>query len=253
MPLPGEVRESSGVVASRKHSDLLWTHNDSGGESEIFAVDPAGRLLGRASIPGAENKDWEDIALGPCPTGECLYIADTGDNRGSRQDVEIYRIPEPDPNASAAAQAERFRVRYPDGPRDAEALFLLPSGELFVISKESTPGLYRYPLPFRPGETVTLERVRELDMGGGEKVTGADAAADGHWVAVRTNTSLALFRAEDLVTGSELNPLRMDLASLGEVQGEGVSLTADGAVVLTSEGGTRRAPASVARLACTLR
>ena len=143
IPLPGEVRESSGVAASREHSGVLWTHNDSGGEPEVHAVDPTGRLLGRVRLTGAENKDWEDIALGPCPSGECLYIADIGDNRGSRKDVEIYRIPEPDLNAPAGPRAERFRVRYPDGPRDAEALFLLPSGELFVISKESTPGLYR--------------------------------------------------------------------------------------------------------------
>ena len=44
----------------------------------------------------------------------------------------------------------------------------------------------------------------------------------------------------------------MDLQSVGEPQGEGVSLGPGGAVILTGEGGRRRAAPTVARLSCKL-
>lgn len=251
--LPAEIRESSGVAVSRRHPGVFWTHNDSGNEPEIFAINSAGKLLAQVRVTGARNQDWEDIALGPCPAGQCLYIGDIGDSRGKGDDLVIYRVPEPNPRSRATAQAERFRVRFPDGPRDAEALFVLPSGELYIISKERQAALYRYPLPLRARQTVTLERVRELDVGSDDRVTGADATPDGKWVAVRTNSLLALYRTPELLRGSGSASFRMDLAPLGEIQGEGVAIGADGTVVLTSEGGSKRAPGTLARLACTLR
>ena len=248
--LPAEVRESSGVAVSRRHPGVVWTHNDSGGKPELIAVNSAGSLRGRVQIAGAANKDWEDVALGPCPAGECLYIADIGDNQGRRNDVEIYRVPEPAPDAVQSGPAERFRARYPDGPRDAEALFVLPSGEVFIISKDAVPVLYRYPSPLRPDETVTLERLGELALA--DRVTGADATPDGEWVAVRTNSSLALYRTEQLLQGTGPGPTQVSLSPVGEPQGEGISFGADGDVVLSSEGGTRRTPGLISRLACAL-
>lgn len=248
--LPAEVREASGVAVSRRYPGVVWTHNDSGGAPEIFAVNPAGVLQGRVRIDGAENRDWEDMALGPCPSGECLYLADIGDNQARRADVEIYRVPEPGPDAVRTGPAERFRVRYPDGPRDAEALFAVPSGDLFIISKEAVPVLYRYPAPLRPNEPVTLERVGEMTSA--DRVTGADATPDGDWVAVRTSSSLALYRTEELLQGSGSSPIQVSLSPVGEPQGEGIGFGADGAVVLSSEGGTRRTPGLISRLTCAL-
>src|SRR5690606_25780786 len=114
---------------------IRWTHNDSGGEPEIYAIDEQGRLVGTVRVPGAENRDWEDIALAPCATGDCIYIADIGDNAARRAEVVIYRVPEPDPSAEATETAERFAFRYSDGARDAEALFVLPERGLYVVSK----------------------------------------------------------------------------------------------------------------------
>ena len=38
------INESSGLVASRSHTDVLWTHNDSGGGPYIYALDTSGRI-----------------------------------------------------------------------------------------------------------------------------------------------------------------------------------------------------------------
>ena len=93
------VKESSGIAASRAHVGVLWTHNDSGDDAYVYATDLAGADRGVVRVRGARAVDWEDIALGPCPTrrGTCLYIADTGDNEMARKSVVIYAVAEPDP------------------------------------------------------------------------------------------------------------------------------------------------------------
>lgn len=257
LPLPPELRETSGLALGRSAGGILWAHNDSGDEPRVYALGPRGEPLGAARVAGARNRDWEDVAAGPCPAGSCLYIADTGDNGGTREEVHLYRIPEPEPGAPASpVRAERFAVRYPGGPRDAEAVFVLPSGEVFLISKggRSPAELYRYPLPLRAGETVELERVTALRPAAeGEvfQVTGAAASPDGEWVAVRAYRSLMLYRTDELLAGAAEPALRVDLTPVGEAQGEAVAIADDGTVVLGSEG-ARGTAATLALLRCGL-
>src|SRR5688572_18323196 len=87
--------ESSGVAASRRQPGILWTLNDSGNDAWIFATDTLGRDHGAFRVIGAENRDWEAMALGPCGNRDCLYIADTGDNGRNLPTARIYRVPEP--------------------------------------------------------------------------------------------------------------------------------------------------------------
>ena len=90
------LSEVSGVVASRQRSDLLWMHNDSGGEPILYAVGTDGAQRGRYSVPG-DAIDWEDLALAACPdgVGECIWVGDIGDNRRARTSVNILVVPEP--------------------------------------------------------------------------------------------------------------------------------------------------------------
>lgn len=256
-PLPTTLGESSGVAASRAWPETLWTHNDSGGDAAVFAVRSSGELVGRVAVPGARNRDWEDLALGPCPGGSCLYLADTGNNSGKRKDLVIYRVAEPRPDADATARAERLPVRYPEGRHDAEALFVLPTGEIFLVTKgrHSAVSLYRYPGEPRVGEEVVLERVAELSAGEQEHphlVTGASASPSGEWVAIRSYQWLNIYRTRELVAGNTRPATVMDLSPVGEAQGEAVELLDDGRVVLTSEGGFKEAPGTFAVLACEL-
>ena len=71
-----EIREASGIVASRKNSGVLWTHNDSDNPNCLYALDNKGRHLGTYYITGITNRDWEDIALGPGPRDyqDYLYV-----------------------------------------------------------------------------------------------------------------------------------------------------------------------------------
>ncbi|HEU4453336.1 MAG TPA: hypothetical protein VFR81_09760 [Longimicrobium sp.] len=254
-PLDAEIHESSGVAVSRAHAGIFWTHNDSG-EPLLYAVDSLGHTAGRVRVTGAAVEDWEDVSLAPCPGGgDCLYVADIGDNDAARPAVTVYRFPEPAPGAGESAPATAIRLRYPDGAQDAEAMFVL-DGAIHVVTKgESGPiAVYRAPADAAAG--AALERVRQLSPGKvdrPERITSADASADGRWIAVRTLRSLAIYPAAELTGSGEAAPRRVDLKALDEAQGEGLGFTPDGSILLTSEGGKKDKPATFARLSCTLR
>ena len=69
-----DIQESSGIVASRAHASALWTHNDSGGEPKIYPISTTGEGMGTFFLEGAQNRDWEDIAIGPGPQPDVNYI-----------------------------------------------------------------------------------------------------------------------------------------------------------------------------------
>ena len=112
------ITEASGLAASRRNPGVWWTHNDSGGPNQVFALSDSGALLSTITLTNAENRDWEDIAVGP-PSGHggaTLYVADSGDNTviqdptGGRGNVRIYRLPEP------AVDPARRAPRHPPRP-----------------------------------------------------------------------------------------------------------------------------------------
>jgi hypothetical protein len=236
---------------------VFWIHNDSKKPPHLHAVDTAGHVLTIVGVPTPPTQDWEDIAGGPCPAGYCLYLADIGDNLHEREDRAILRIAEPDPAARTLGDVDRFPIRYPDGPHDAEAILLLPDTTVYIITKgRSGPvTVYRYPPPLRAAERVTLEPVQQLTAGleqVPDLVTGAASSADGRRVAVRTYSHLQFYRRD----GDTLAPLLpgrgYGLGALQEPQGEGVALADDGSVFLVSEAGPSRAPAPLSRLRCPI-
>lgn len=257
--LPSALDEASGVALSRRQPGLLWIHNDSDGTPKLYAVSSDGTLAAEIGVPGAgAQSDWEDIAAGPCPQGDCLYIADIGDNFHERDDRAILRLPEPLVPGRSAGTVERFPFRYPDGPEDAEAMFVLPDTSVHIITKgrKRAITIYRYPPPLRVGERVTLEYVQQLSDGIAQLpdlVTGASAAPAGDLIAVRTYTRLHLYRlrADTLAPVGPADGL--DLTDLAEPQGEGVALADDGTALLVGETGPTREPPFLARTRCAIR
>jgi len=170
------IRESSGIVSSRKQAGTYWTMNDSGNPPRLYAVDATGRSLGVLTIAGARNVDWEDIAIDE--DGK-LYVGDFGNNSRRRRVLTIYVIPEPDPRKAARAAVEaKVRFRYPDGhgPFDCEAMFVR-KGRAYLITKQPLSArLYRVRLDGPANEIVEAEY---LGLSPHEaSVTGADLSAD---------------------------------------------------------------------------
>src|SRR5919108_1199462 len=146
------VVESSGLAASRRHPGVLWTHNDSGDAARLFAIGRDGRVLATLRFADVEARDWEALAMGRDDRGApALFAGDVGDNQGVWPFVTVYRVSEPTRLRDATVPARRYRLRYPDGPRNAEALLVDPrSNRLYVASKDEAGGsLYQAPAPPR--------------------------------------------------------------------------------------------------------
>lgn len=255
MALPADVGESSGVAFDTRTEGVFWTHGDSGADPVIFAFTVDGQPAGRVVVAGARNRDWEDMAVGPCSGGDCVYLGDIGNNTSRTRDITLYRAPLPALTDSTTRPAEAFRARFPGDGRDTEAMFVTTDGSVYLINKgqHDEIELWRWPTPLRAGP-VDLVRVRTLapEPGHpGDAVTGASSSQDGRWVAVRTYARLLLYRTADLLGGGE-PAFSMDLTPLSEPQGEGVALRTDGTVVLTSESGGHGLAAQAALLQCPL-
>lgn len=230
------VRESSGVVASRKHADVFWTHGDSGCGPKLYAFRRDGTVLG-VCVVAAQNRDWEDIAIDD--EGH-LYIADTGNNGRGNRTVVVYRVDEPDPTGwetepptEEVEVSERWELSYPGKPFDCESLFVF--GDFgYVISKmlDGTPAtIYRFSLKPQK-ETAELEEVGKLDTV--MPVTGADISADGKRLVIVTPTGIAVYDLADGVASAGAS----DPARFWFVQPamEACCFVADG-VLTTSEKG----------------
>jgi len=254
-PLPREVRETSGLAESGKQPGVFWTHND-GKKPELFAVRSDGTVSGRVRVAGVKLRDWEDLGVGPCGSGTCLYLADTGDNGGERSDVTIVEVPEPALTAGTASASRVVQLRYPDGAHDAEAVFRMPGGDLFIVTKGRHGAVELYRVPRDTGGDVRmLERIRELAPQPSDPldwVTGGAASPDGKWVAVRSYRELRFYRADDLLGDGTAQPVVVDLTPLGERQGESVAFARDGSVWLSSESENPLHPPTWSRLVCEL-
>jgi hypothetical protein len=252
-----ELPEGSGVAASRRSPGRFWAHNDSG-EPVLLSLDSKGAVVGRVRVPGAKVEDWEAVAVGPCPAGSCIYIGDVGDNAAKRREITIYRVAEPAEPSGSIDSADAFRVRYPDGSHDAEALLVTPKGDILIVTKGDTGpvGLYRLPSDIKPGGTVTLQAVGKPRQSGkpaaNERITDGAVSPSGAWVALRTTTEILLYRTSELMSGNWHEASRVSLKDLGEPQGEGIAFGDESTVYLVGEGGGKAQAGTFGRLTCGL-
>jgi hypothetical protein len=258
-----KLDEASGLQAG--NNGVFFVHNDDG--ARIFVIDATGRDLGKMKVRGAGNKDWEDITRVMGDEGPLLVIADTGDNLNSRKKASLYFIPEP-PGGDYDSDLKvhhKVDVRYPDGPRDVEAVAYDSSSDmiLFLSKRDKPPRLYGIPLDLalweEDVEAVFLAEVpgfrppTRMEILGNPKrgmwisqPTGMDISADGRTAAVLTYRSLYFFQREDNETWVEAFQ-RVPEEHIGPpgYQDEAVAFGPEpGSVVVTTEG----RPAPVYRL-----
>jgi hypothetical protein len=127
------IMEASGIAISRSAQRLY--HINDGNGAFFHVTDLQGGALQTVAITGFNPQDIEDIALGPCGRSVCLYIADIGDNAFRRESVQIALVQEAGSFGAEAAPIRNIIARYPDGPHDAEALAIHPSGDLYLATK----------------------------------------------------------------------------------------------------------------------
>ena len=251
------IAESSGLATSSQ-GELVYTHNDSGDDARVFAVGPDGRTRTTYVLPGLEPRDWEDMARGPDEQGRSnLWIGDIGDNSARRENgLLVHRVLEPAPTDREQVTTEAptsFRLRYPDGPGDAESLLVHPrTGRLYVVTKPlaGEARVYAAPEVLDAGGPNLLELVAEATpqgtgTPGGPGIgtlanylfTAGDIAPDGSRVALRTYTDLYEWAVpgDDLAAAFEGEPTVTPLPPTE--QGEGLAYAPDGrSVLLSTEG-----------------
>lgn len=189
-----QLQEASGMVTSTVNPDVLWLNNDSGDEPRLYAMSPNGDVLATMTLGGASNRDWEDVAYGPGPEKDRMYLyaADIGDNEARRPNVTIYRVAEPRISSAEPIQAvslkdvasDLFTFTYPDGARDAEALLVDPlTQDFYIISKRDRQSrIYRAAAPHVTGQSAKLEFVGTLPT---TLITGGDVSHDGSQIVLK--------------------------------------------------------------------
>ncbi|MET0287837.1 MAG: hypothetical protein ABW352_25335 [Polyangiales bacterium] len=248
---PG-LNEVSGIAASRRNPRVVWVNEDSGNGAVVHALNDQGTLVASYGLSG-NALDYEDIAVGPGPEPgvSYLYVADIGDNNGSRANVVIYRAPEPEVLWNQArisatlAQVTPFPMRYPEGARNAEAFMVDVNQDFYLVTKDGFTrpnNVYRLPAPQQATVQRTLELVTSVYGGTGTDVsiTSGDINADGSRIILRSlHAATHWTRASGATIDETLrNVTPCDAELANESKGESISFGATGYFTISEGTGT---------------
>lgn len=209
------IAESSGLVDA---GQVVYTVNDSGAGPVLYAVDAAtGETTGVTTYSHDAVEDVEALAPGRAGT---VWVADIGDNATSREQVSLYRV------RPGRGDAPRYDLRYPDGPRDAEALLVHPrNGRVFVVSKTVFGGTVYEAAHLDAGTSIRLRPFAQVPG----LVTDGAFFPDGRHVLLRSYGTASIYSFPDFDL--------LDTVTLpAQRQGEAVAIGADGRILLSSEG-----------------
>ncbi len=234
-----EITESSGLAVSQLQPEIFWTHNDSGDSARIFAIDRGGNVTGVASLAEVQANDFEDMASYRDGGRPRLLVADVGDNRASRDHVRIYLFDEPDPRGrSVVKQFQTLRLRYPDGPRDCEAVAVdLENRKIVFVTKSFLPlaRVYQSRLPAVDEPTDAEGEVGVLDYLGTVPIPLVTAMdVDPQRGTIVLVNYFQAFRFPHVPGWHRALPESYGLPNLRQI--EAVAFDSEGEVWVTSEG-----------------
>ncbi|MCX2730956.1 hypothetical protein OOZ19_11950 [Saccharopolyspora sp. NFXS83] len=232
-----DLTELSGLASDGRY----WYAVDDGGSSiRVTLLDRGDCSVRDVWTSEADPYDVEDLALAP---DGAVWLADTGDNRRERSTVALHRLTE-------NGDSTLYRLSYPDGPHDAEAILLDREGTPHVVTKEpfGVAFVYRPAAPLAADATVPWERVGSVALPstdspdgpikgiGTRLVTGGSVSPDGTMIALRTYTEAYLFHAPDGDVAAALQRPPAPIRLPPEPQGEAIAWEPDGTLLTTSEG-----------------
>jgi hypothetical protein len=235
-----EVKQLSGMVASRDNANTLYGQCDSDANL-IFVFNETGESLGAITLAGITPEDWEDLSIGVVSGTDFIYVADIGDNSSSRASIVVHRFPEPAPSdllvstELSISSVESVTFVYPDNAHNAEAFIVDPqTQDMLIVTKENTGTALVFRAPataFGESGTTTLEKLGEIPTGASgsnaSQVGGGDISPSGDAVILRTYGSILLFPRLSTWTETFL-ATPITVPSPTEQQSEGITFNMDG-------------------------
>jgi hypothetical protein len=156
--------------------------------------------------------------------------------------VKIYRIKEEkfldNGRDTTTEKAETYNFVYPDGPRDAESMFIDPwSHHMYIFTKrDSRTRVYKAKFPFDATQTTTLEKVAQIPYSG---FVGGDISSDGKNIVLKTYAQVFLWErnaGETIVSALGRQPKLLPYKN--EKQGEAICWSRDAKRYYTISEGT---------------
>jgi hypothetical protein len=237
--LDSTLLENSGLLLWNNH---FWTFNDSGGKNEIYGLDfNTGKILYTIQIKNSTNVDWEDIAQDK----NFIYIAETGNNFGSRHDLKIYRIRKKDINSNPFQEITADSISFSFADQldftpffqkthfDCEALMVI-NDSLFVFTKDWSQNITKiYGFPSRPN-FYNVFPIDSFNVKG--LITGADILPNGKYALIGyKNFHSFIWTFQKSKSGFFSNPRFIDLGILENAQTEGVCFSSNGDLFFSCE------------------
>lgn len=238
--LPTVLEENSRLLF---YNNKLITHNDSGGQANLYELDTITNQVTRIiNITNANNTDWEDITQ----DNNYIYIGDFGNNYGTRTDLKIYKIDKLayDSNNTVTASVINFsyedQTDFSDNPQtnfDAEAM-IITNNSIHIFTKNR--GDYKtkqYTIPNTAGtHSATLLKTYDIDG----LITGASfnpAYSSVFLIGYSYYLNPFVVLLEGMNTDISFNDMtKIDLFSeIGKNQIEGISLVTDNHFFVSSE------------------
>ena len=165
--LPDTLSEVSGMVYNQDES--FWVLQDSGNESELYQLDNVGTVIHTLQIPNYKNNDWEELTTDE--EGN-LYIADFGNNKNTRKNLQILKIDQADLNKKQATPSAVIQFSYPEQTEfppaktallyDAEA-FILYQNNFYIFTKNRSKGFDGTSLIYRVPNRVGQHKAELID------------------------------------------------------------------------------------------
>ena len=213
---------------------MLWAHNDSGNGANIFLLDENLDVKLTCTLAGIENRDWEDIAVGPGPddSKSYVYVADIGDNESKYQYKYIYRFEEPVWNKTqseniAITSFDRITFQLSDSRKDTETLLLDPKTKnLYVVSKREEPVcLYELKYPYHKEDTLVADKLMSLPF---TQIVGGDFAANGQEILMKNYNQIYYWNSSAKSMTDALKEIPLEIPYEVEPQGESIAWATDG-------------------------
>lgn len=201
VPIPEEAAPLVGM-AYDPATEELWLAGPDADDGEFTEAGGSKDVSLAADLVSVQALAW---------SGDRLWVGDIGDANAEREFVVVYRLGSTE---GGRTTYHAYDLDYEDGPRDARAMLISGRGNIYIVTADENPGVYRVRGEATRDRMNTLVRVYDAPAG----VTDGVFLSDGSTMALRTATGIEYIDAlawEPLVTDTLVGAPEGESLALG--------------------------------------